>query len=243
MQQATPVQQTRTFEATTFYKSKQSLINGIFQILIGAFCLLFNVVALIMAGSGGSGGSGIWGGLLFVVTGSFGIVSAKTKRKCFIVTFMVFCIISAIITAIAFILFISGMALGLSVRCSSSRTSYDYGSEYSSGSGSGSVDCGSLRIMAAIFGFMAFLTFAEVVFALWGSILCCQVTCCGKPHTVVTAGQPYQPVQGGTTQVVFAPPQAGQAYYPVASYPAQQPYSQGPAPPYSSSQPEKAAMV
>jgi len=94
-------------------------------------------------------------------------------------------------------------------------------------------------------GFLAFLAFVEFAFALWGSILCCQVTCCGKSHVVVTAGQPYQPVPGGTSQVVFfsTPQTTRQAYYPVPSYPEQQPYSQGAAPPYSSSQSEKAPMV
>ncbi|PIK38083.1 hypothetical protein BSL78_25084 [Apostichopus japonicus] len=76
------------------YNCKAAIATGAIQISCGAFAVILQCILLSNSPwhSVNRVGIGIWGGLLFVVTGVFGLLSAK-KRRGMIVTYLVTSII------------------------------------------------------------------------------------------------------------------------------------------------------
>lgn len=167
------------------YKTRQSLVVSIGQIIVGILCIAFNAT-LIPFGAHphhnqgaqmGFVSHGIWGGIFFIIAGGLGIGAAKTKSKCLIIAFMVLCIISAMSAAVVLSLGVLGAVM-----------SYN------------SLPL-AMNILLAIFAIV------EGILAIWGSVLCCTATCCCAPTTgtFMLPGQPVQflPMNGNQPTVVF----------------------------------------
>lgn len=191
--------------STTYEKFRhvQAIILSILQILIGVACIALNA-ALIGVLSDGNHyedsifsvvGHGIWGGVFFIVAGCLGIGAAKTKSKCLVISFMVLCILSAVVAATVF-------SLGM-VGCFTSYYSDTLGLNI------------TMTVLAAI----------EGAIAIWGSVLCCAVACCGASSTVYVGpgGQPVQvvPIAGGQQVYVVTSPPINPQYAPYSGNPGQ----------------------
>jgi len=87
----------RSFEA---YASTAVLVLGCFQIFFGITSLSLGIANPLTCGLYGMIGDGIWGGVLYMIAGIFGIASAKRRNTCMINVHMVLCILSVICAAV-----------------------------------------------------------------------------------------------------------------------------------------------
>jgi len=157
----------------TNYKSNQSKGLGIMQIIVGLVCIVINAVGIAFASQLSFAAIGIWGGIMFIITGSFGVSAAKARTKCKIITFMVLSIISAGITVPLFICSVIGAILDTShYYCYYSYNYYYY--SYSS-----SYSCQEkANVAIAMNALLACLAIGEAIAAIWGSAICCKSGCC-----------------------------------------------------------------
>jgi len=165
----------------TNYRSAQSMGLGITQIIIGVMCITFNGVALGYGAPLSYVGHGIWGGIMFIITGAFGIPAAKVRSKCLVCAFMVLCIISASLCVPVFSLGIAGAVSW----CDYYWTCYWY-----------------KEIGTAMNSMLAVLAVAEAAVAIWGSVICCKVACCGNTPGNMMVPQPVQYTQGYGGQII-----------------------------------------
>jgi len=204
------------------YRSRQSRILGTGQIIIGILCIIFNAVLIGVSGTWSLGviAHGIWGGVLFIITGAFGVSGGKTKNKCLIVTYMILCILAAMAAAVIFSLAIVGLVIGGNEYSYSSYYSgyYPYYSSYYRVRPDNYAAAMAMNvllvILSAIVGIMSIL----------GSTLCCRAGCCTGPQTTnVTASQPVQflPVNGNQQILFVTQPGAVPQYSPYPGYPIQ----------------------
>jgi hypothetical protein len=180
---------TRIYDNYAHYTSKAL---GIVQIIVGALCIIFNIVGVSLPAPVGFSvvGFGIWGGILFVLTGSFGIAACKNRTKCWIITFMVFCILSACTCIVVFSLGV----LGAVVSDVSYYGDYYYDHHYRD----------YAKVEIAMLSFLAISAIVEAIAAIWGSVICCKaVGCCST--TPYNNGPVMVPIQ--TTQVQGYPMQ------------------------------------
>jgi len=179
------------------YASKQSLGLGITQVLAGIFCVVFNAVAIAFGALVSPASIGIWGGIMFILSGAFGISAAKCRTKCKVVTFMVLSIMSAAITLPLFICSIIGAIIdGYNFYC---YTYYYYG-YYSSNS------CPNTRNVAvAMNSLLTILAFVEAVAAIWGSVICCKAACCCNSTENVAVPIQYATMQGQQVIIIQQP--------------------------------------
>jgi len=163
------------------YLSRQSVGLGIVLTILGVLTIIFNGVGFAVGDSFAVIGHGFWSGVLFIVTGVFGIVAAK-KTKSLIVTFMVFSIISALATGALMGLGILGSILNAYSECNP-----DYGDS--------SCNMDAAIAMEALLATLA--VFAAVV-SIWGSVICCRAVCCCAP-----AHNSVNPAAFGNQQISF----------------------------------------
>lgn len=220
------------------YAATQSLWLGSIQVGVGILCMLFQIVAIIIHAEVAVVGAGIWCGILFIISGVFGITASKYKTNCHIITFMVMSIISAV-----FIVFL--------LACSSAGINYDrytyryyhYYSDYSDSRDSGRN--GKL----AMNSLLLILSLVECVVAIWSSAICCAGLCCNSgPQGGVVYGQAVQyqiPANGQQVVMInqpqggYNPVQPGTAFIQVAQPMAPPAYSQGIAQPPMYVQPQQ----
>jgi hypothetical protein len=228
IQMVTLVQPTRVYER---YSSKASMGLGITQVIAGVLCIVFNAVGIAFGALISFASIGIWGGIMFIISGSFGISAAKWRTKCKVIAFMVLSIISATITVPLFICCVIGAALdSYNYYCYSYYYNY-YQTSY---------NCRDIRNVAiAMNSLLACLAIIEAVAAIWGSAICCKAACCcnssGNQQVVVPIQ--YATVQGQPVIIIQQshPSFGGQMMaYSASGIPTQQ-ILNVPAPSYSAS--------
>jgi len=182
------------------YKRKQSKGLGIMQIIVGVLCIVFNAVGNYYGSYASVASIGIWGGIMFIITGSFGISAAKVCTKCKITTFMVLSIISAVITIPLFICSVIGAILNNVYHACNNPHSFSY-STY------GFFSCQErIKVSIAMTSLLACLAVIEAYAAIWGSVICSKAgyCCCNN-----TGNQQMIPIQHETIQqcqpVIFIP--------------------------------------
>jgi hypothetical protein len=223
------------------YLSKRSRSLGIAHITIGALCIVFNAVGIGFDAILSVASIGIWGGILFIVTGAFGISAAKLRTKCKITTFMVLCIVSAAVTIALFVCAVMGATIQgnegyYSYIC---RSYYYYDYYYSNA-------CRNVAI--AMNSLLAILAVAAAIPAIWGSVLCCKVYgCCKASETQIMMSQEqYAGMSGGQPMIIIPLSQinfGGQMVAYAPGYSAQQTGSTS-APPYPLNyEPDTAPLV
>jgi hypothetical protein len=204
----------------TNYRRKQSLGLGVLQIIVGVLCIIFNAVAFGFLPTFSTVAHGVWGGILFIITGSFGVSASKSPTKCKVITFMVLCIISACVSAVLVALGILG-ALFPAGYCSryNSYNGYYYG--YSS---SNSNECNtSINVSIAMNSLVACLGLIEGIAAIWGSANGCKASCCCDNNNVNTTATPVQFVTlpNGQQAIIIPQTQMYSVSVPQQSYPGQ----------------------
>ncbi|ELU18745.1 hypothetical protein CAPTEDRAFT_218473 [Capitella teleta] len=90
------------------YKWRNSYIVGISHIVIGILCIIFGGAALGVHAWGAVVGHGIWGGIMFIITGALALVASKTKSYCSISSHLGLACSSMAIALLGFILCIAG---------------------------------------------------------------------------------------------------------------------------------------
>ena len=183
------------------YQSTKSRNLGITQIILGALSIVFNAVGISYLAELSYAGVGIWGGILFIINGAFGISAAKLRTKCKITTVLVLSIISSVTTIALIICAVMGAALQYpyygyyGYSCNGGR--YEYGDYHYHQN-----TCRAVAV--AMNSVLAVLAVAEAVAAIWSSVLCCKVYgCCDSSGNMMTSPQ-YAPVQG-SQQVIIVP--------------------------------------
>jgi len=132
------------------YRSNHSKGLGIAQIVIGALCIVVNSIAIGADAEFSKVAVGIWGGIMFIVCGLFGIVAARTQTKCMIETFMMICFLSIMCVILLFILAV----IGAVDECSG----YCYSGE---------------DVALATHYMLITLAVGGAVTFIWGSVICC----------------------------------------------------------------------
>jgi len=161
--------------STTFggYRSTLSMNLGITQIVVGILCVVFSVVGFTY-GALTALTVGFWGGVLFIVSGAYGISAAKSQDKCKITAFLVLCIISIVIAAI--LLICAFLAVAANVRVLSLCRDDSHSESFSN-------LCEHLtNIQIAMNALLIILAVVELIASIWGSALGGRATgCCGSP--------------------------------------------------------------
>lgn len=184
------------------YKHRQSIGLGITQIIISILCVIFNAVCIAVTSHGDKGnglgvvGHGFWCGIMFLITGIFGVVAGKKKTRCMIVTFMVFCILSALFTISLLTVGILGAIFTDREDCYSqvdysyNYNNYGYGySDYYPYYRWVCYNVPNYKVIIAMEACLALAGLVEVIVAIWGSALCCGsgVCCCSRPAMAMPA--------------------------------------------------------
>jgi len=187
---------------------------GITQLFVGVLCIIFNSVGINFGAQISVGSIGIWGGILFIINGAFGMSAAKSGTKCKIITFMVLSIISAGITVPLFICAVIGAVIDDSYfscyRYNYNTYNYDRPS-----------NCLYIQNVAiAMNSLLAILAIIEAIAATWGSAICCKAVCC---CSTIGNQQMLAPIQYATIQgqPVIIIPQMNFGGQTVVNYPPQ----------------------
>jgi len=178
------------------YPSKISLSLGIFQIVIGALCIVFNVVGYYYHATMSGPRTGVWGGIMFLWSGVFGICSAKYKTKRQITIFMIYSIISAPISGVLLICSVVGVV-------------YQDHIVYDCVDGFCFKWYSTQDVAVAMNVMLAILAAVELPAAIWGSVLCCKVLgCCSSTNSQQnTSSEQYEAMRRGLSSNLISPSQ------------------------------------
>ncbi|XP_040890264.1 membrane-spanning 4-domains subfamily A member 4D-like isoform X1 [Toxotes jaculatrix] len=183
------------------------LALGTVQIMIGVMVLLFGIAMVVSADTlGVYSGFFVWGALFYITAGSLTVAAGKSVNRCLVNSALAFCVIAAVASCTATILY-SLDAAGILNRCGY----YDYSH------GSWTFECYIyLSRTQGFSGVLAVFHFLELVVSITVSGFACCSTCdCNSqpPSFVVVSGDaavaPYAPpsVQAPVVSVSQLPPQ------------------------------------
>jgi len=156
------------------YNSKASWLLGAVGILLGIMTIAWNIVAIAFSNVYATAiGYGLWSGVIFCVTGGFGIAAAHQAVNWRVITFMVMSIASIICAAVTFSLgVVDSVTVGVpyyNLACGNLGNNcvkpiYDDAVR---------VTIAMTALLAAMGGLMSFISIV-------GACLGCRVACCGK---------------------------------------------------------------
>jgi hypothetical protein len=165
----------RSFEN---YPSRVAFVFGCIQIFAGIMSVILGIANPLTCGLYGMVGIGIWGGILYIVAGVFGILSSHRKTSHMIITHMVLTVIAAVCALVQLALSVTSAYYdNLVYGC------YDYhvvNEEIIDYAGTVAVDA-LLAVFAIVQGIAAILAAA----------ISCKVVCCSsafKPAAESTSG-------------------------------------------------------
>lgn len=215
------------------YLQKQSIGLGVTQIIIGVLCIIFNGVSCgylrYVYADLSFVGHGFWCGIMFIITGGLGIGAGRNKTSCFIVSFMVMCIITASLCIALLTVGLLGALIAVPYGYYDCRYDY-YGYDYSCDYGYGyNYPCyrtfcndnkDKYKVVIAMESLLAIMAFIGGIATIWGSAICCKSgVCCCSRQAVLPVGMPvaYFPQNG--QMVLITQAQGGQLAYQPAAYP------------------------
>jgi len=156
------------------YGSKMSWVLGVFGIFIGLMTIAWDIVAICFSNVYATAiGYGLWSGLIFIITGAFGIAAAHNAVSWRVITFMSLSIASIICATVTF-------SLGV---VDSVTVAVPY---YNLACGNLGVYCvkpiysDAVRVTIAMTALLAGMGGLEAIIGIWGASLGCRVACCGK---------------------------------------------------------------
>jgi len=188
------------------YASMTVYILGWIQIGCGLMSIILGIANPLTCGLYGMIGYGIWGGLLYIAAGMFGIISAQRKTSHSIITHMVLTVISAVCALVQFALSVT----------SAYYDNLVYGCYYYTVSNEQSIDYAGT---VAVDSLLAVFAFVQGVAAIMASALSCKVVCCSSAFKTIN--------DTGNSQYVQGMGAGGVAYYssPIATDQMAYPYS------------------
>jgi len=184
-------------------QSRQAVVNGALQIVVGACSIIVNSILLAIGGMEVIG-HGLWVGVFYIVTGSFMIAGGKNTKKCPMMASMVLCIIAASLFTPAHF----AASLMWVLRMESSMGQFTYLEKVAFGSEM------TLVILAVI----------EFALAVWGITVWCKTIGCCRSDSQNTG--PVQLVQITNGQAVVLMQASGGQYMPYDPQPPE--YSNNP---------------
>ncbi|XP_070540119.1 uncharacterized protein [Ptychodera flava] len=158
------------------FASRPTMVFGIFQLIFGCICIILGSSAFAIECKFHDSGTGIWCGVMFAVTGLFGIEASLKKTNAMIITTMVLSIISATMAGSACIVGI--IAAIIEEECYYLSEYDDYGNHVrdddyydcdTNYGGRVAVDC-----------ILAVVALSEIVIAILQSAFCCSAYCCNQ---------------------------------------------------------------
>jgi len=156
------------------YGSKMSWVLGVFGMFIGLMTIAWDIVAICFSNVYATAiGYGLWSGVIFIITGGFGIAAAHNAVSWRVITFMTLSIASIICAAVTF-------SLGV---VDSVTVSVPY---YNLGCNNLGVNCvkpiygNSVNVTIAMTALLAAMGGLMAIVSIWGACLGCRVACCGK---------------------------------------------------------------
>lgn len=174
------------------FQAKSSVSLGALQIIIGILCIVFNVAAIAVDAALSPVSHGIWGGLFFILAGSFGVSAGKYRTSCPIVAFMVLSIIAAVLTIFVLAFSAAGADDDNESYCYWGFCWYEDPNNHSKDA---RVAMNALLIALAVM---------ETIIAIWSSAICCGAVCCGNKSGIVNSGQRVQYInQTGRQQILI----------------------------------------
>ncbi|XP_070540248.1 uncharacterized protein [Ptychodera flava] len=176
------------------FASRVTMAFAIFQIIFGGLCVILGITAIFIECSFSELGTGIWCGVMFAVAGSFGMAASLKKTNAMINTTMVLSIISATVAGIA-CYFSSGAAVS-EQECYYFPDNDDYGNRVRD---EDYYDCDThYGGRVAVDSMLAFVAFAELVFAILQSAFCCGAYCCNKQPSASMVSIAVRTSEGGS---------------------------------------------
>lgn len=169
--------------------SRHSIGIGVTLIALGVLSIVANVVGITVTLRPSAMfffvGHGIWGGVLYILAGSFGSAAAAYKNKCLTIAFMVLAIIAAAQSLSLLILAIVGVSVSPCSRQNYYRYSYYYPECTKNDKVALGMEC--LLVICAFVG---------GILCIVGSAFACKASCCCSQTPAPTilfapyAGQP-----------------------------------------------------
>jgi hypothetical protein len=157
------------------YSSGASYFLGALGIFLGIATVAWNIVAICYSNVYATAiGYGLWSGVIFVITGCFGIAAGKQNVSWRVITFMslsLASIVCALVTMCLGIVDASTVSVGrINMACLGPGNSMQCLSDRSNAQ---KITIAMTSLLAAMGGLMAMVGVA-------GSCLGCRVACCGK---------------------------------------------------------------
>ncbi|KAI0237236.1 hypothetical protein LSAT2_012277 [Lamellibrachia satsuma] len=160
----------------TNYASKTSFILGLIQITVGILCIVFNMTAITVLPSVGPG---LWGSLFVILTGAFGVMAARQKMSCTVISFMVLSVLASSVYVLP-LLVLSTIDLSTNGNYHRDRNT-----------------------TVALLILLLILSLFEIVIAIWLAVLGCKTVCCGRRSQSGIVMQPVPVVmEEGSPQVI-----------------------------------------
>ncbi|XP_031552487.1 uncharacterized protein LOC116289675 [Actinia tenebrosa] len=197
---------------------------GIVGIIILLFALADMIAGIIWVTYGGKDASGIWVGLLLLITGILGIVSWVKLNKAAMVFFLVFCIIDIICTIVQAVIAALGFLIWqilkavIASQCTIKNGKCDCGDKDIP---MDLEDCSWISDIEAIFLTLLIANGLCMIVVFAGSIIGCMATCCAKGPQQTGVVVVQHPGVVVTTTHGQAPPGYGEqpGQYPMTDVP------------------------
>ncbi|XP_070540166.1 TOX high mobility group box family member 3-like [Ptychodera flava] len=153
------------------FASRATAVFGIFQFIFGGICVILGITAIVIKCQLSKSGTGIWCGVMFAVTGLFGIEASLKKTNALIITTMVLSIISATVAGSACIIGIIGALI--EEQC--------YYVPHFDHDGNQLRNCDTnYGGRVAVDSILVIVALAELVTAVLQSVFCCRAYCCNQ---------------------------------------------------------------
>ncbi|XP_078000321.1 uncharacterized protein LOC144452960 [Glandiceps talaboti] len=192
------------------FPKKAAFTFGIGQITFGVIAIVLGSAGLGLRSALSFGETGQWCGVLFIVTGSFGIVSSIKRANCYIITCMVLSIISASLSGTVLL----GMGIGAAIINSQPVFSFNiYPPEFDCYQIGNSTEyiCSNMDGRIAVNSLLAITAFAEAIIASVTAVFCYRVVCSRRKGIIslcyTKSQQQQQEIPLATDQLIPANPQ------------------------------------
>lgn len=168
---------------------------GIIEIIIGVLCLALGIAVLLLVYPYSYVGSGVWGGIWYIIAGCLGIASGVRPSNCNIIAGLVITILTSLVAFSSIII--------------DSTAAVFYAALWYQ------------NVMVGLHGTLAFLAFVEFIIAIVHSAYCCGSGCGNRSQGQVLATTTVMTVP--TMQQGYQQPPPGQMYTNWNAQPQQTP--------------------
>lgn len=169
--------------------SERYFILGIIQLLCGAISIVITVFAVLQRVCLHAQGTGAWAGAFMMAAGVLGMLCARRKTVCAVVTLLVLCVLATIAATLQSTFSIRGLLLELQSNCGQVPTNYAAAGQHDSSltvrrSTGGNFRNYVIHALLLIFGLLEFGV------AVGQAVLCSRLICCQTLFTLPLESAP-----------------------------------------------------